>query len=388
MKILHMISNWKWTGPAEPAVNLCRILMDRHETTLVCGRPPADGIKDDIYSKGLERGVSILKGLALRKHFNLKDNVLDVFKLRGVQKRSGFDLIHVHMQNDHLLAGLARAGLKPRPPIVRTFYGAEGPDRSFRSGLLLRRFTDGAIAISASGKERITRVFRFPEDRSDVIPAGVDTDRFDPERLDREEARRNYGLEPRHFLLGIVARVQRHRKFDVLLEAMRQAMAASPDLRMLIVGRGTHREEVAIRPVKELGLEDRILFTGYLEGESYVQALAAMDGALFLVPGSDGSCRAVREKMAMGLPVIATNIPPLNEMITPGETGFLVECTAAGIRDAALGMAGERNGARRMGSNARDRAKKLYSLSEQASRVDAFYRHILDAVSGRGKAHA
>ena len=85
------------------------------------------------------------------------------------------------------------------------------------------------------------------------------------------------------------------------------------------------------------------------------------------------------EAMASGLPVIATDIPPLNEMIVSGETGYLVECTVEGIRDAALLMVKQREETRRMGHKARERANEEFSLNVQASRVEHFYRQILDA---------
>ncbi len=148
MKIIHLFSNWKWTGPAEPAVNLCQALAGRHEVALICGSPPEEGAPNAVFEKSLERGVTPLEGFRLRKHFQLWDNLMDWVKLRNTFRDGCFDLVHVHLQNDHLLAGFARRGLEEMPPIVRTFYGAEGPDPTLRAGFLLRRFTDGAVAVS------------------------------------------------------------------------------------------------------------------------------------------------------------------------------------------------------------------------------------------------
>jgi glycosyltransferase involved in cell wall biosynthesis len=201
--------------------------------------------------------------------------------------------------------------------------------------------------------------------------------RFDPERVDRAVARAGYNLGEDDFVLGIVARMQRHRKFEILLEAMRQAMKEEPSLRLLIVGRGTHKDEVAVQPVENMGLGDRILFTGYLQGDAYTQALAAMDCALFLVPGTDGSCRAVREKMAMGLPVIAADTPPLNEMVVTGENGFLVEPTVEGLKAAVLEAARNRDRMEAMAARSLGEARERFSLEVQARRVEQFYERIL-----------
>lgn len=378
MKILHLFSNWKWTGPAEPAVNLCRALQDRHEMVFICGSPADKVSGNEVLMHCQARGLEPITGFRLRKHATLYSNFLDWMKLRKKLREEDFHLIHAHLPNDHLIAGISRRGLKKKPPIIRTFYGAEGPEDGRRTRYCLRRYTDGAILISQKGRRNLVERFGFDEARTAVIPAGVDTKRFDPRRMDRGEARAEFGLGRDDFVLGIVARMQRHRKFEILLEAAAEAMRKSDDLKLLIVGRGTHQEAVAVEPVKDMGLEDRILFTGYIGGEKYVNALAALDGALFLVPGSDGSCRAVREKMSMGLPVIAADVPPLDEMVTPGKTGMLVDVTVDGLKEAMLKMAEDRGETALMGENARKTAEERFTLEAQSAGVEEFYQRVLD----------
>jgi glycosyltransferase involved in cell wall biosynthesis len=377
MKILHLFSNWKWTGPAELAVNLCRRLADTHEVRFIPGSPPADNIPNEVVDHARERGLESLPGFRLKKHLSVRHNMHDVPQLHRLLRAERFDLIHAHMPNDHLVAGLAAMGMKRKPPIVRSFYGPDGPEPMLRTGLLLRRFTAGAIVISRRARANLIQKYSFPEPRSAWISVGVDTDRFDPDRFDRAAARETLGLAPDDFVFGIVARMQRHRRFEVLLEAMRLAIADAPHIRLVIVGRGTHREEVAIRPVQEMGLADKILFPGYLRGEPFVSALAAMDAGIFLTPGSDGSCRAVREKMAMGLPMIAAKVPPLDEMVEHGKTGFLVERTVEGIRKAVLDMVRDRDAFARMRKSALAFGQTHFSLARQARTVEKFYAHCL-----------
>ncbi len=377
MKVLHLFSNWKWTGPAEPAVNLCKALSSSHEVEFICGSPPEKRLKNQIVRFSEERGVHPIEGFRLNKHFHLIDNIRDCMRLRRVLAQSAFDLIHVHLDNDHFLAGFAGKSLKNRPPVVRSFYGTLGPEPGFRTALLLKRFTAGAIVISEAARRKLIGKRGFPENRCVSVPVGVDTKRFDPGRVDREAAKKRFGFDREDIVLGIVARMQRHRKFELLLEALRQAMEKEPLLKFLIVGRGTHTHEVAVKPVREMGLEKRILFAGYLQGDDFINALGAMDAAMFLVPGSDGSCRAVREKMAMGLPVIAVDTPPLNEMILPGKTGYLVESSVNGIRDAVMKAAENREGTEAMGRAAREYARQEFSLDKQAARVEAFYRRLI-----------
>ena len=85
-----------------------------------------------------------------------------------------------------------------------------------------------------------------------------------------------FNLNPSAPVAGIVARVQRHRRFDLLLQAIRLVAAAIPDFKFLIMGRGTHIDELARRPVADLGLEDTVVFSGYRD-EDYADVLNLLD---------------------------------------------------------------------------------------------------------------
>ncbi|MBU0753840.1 MAG: glycosyltransferase family 4 protein [Planctomycetes bacterium] len=383
MKILHLFSNWKWTGPAEPAVNLACRLADRNEVRFIAGSSPTKDLPGEVAAQAAGRGLDLVTGFRLNKHLNLRHNLLDAIRLRALLKDDSFDVIHTHMPNDHLITGLSCLGLFRKPVVIRSFYGAEGPEPKNRSGWLLKRFTSGAVVISQTARANLLNRYPFfPEARCASVAVGVDTKRFDASRFDRTKARISLGFDPRDFVFGIVARMQRHRRFETLLEAMRRVMAQVPEIKLMVVGRGTHREEVALGPVRAMGLSNRIIFPGYLKDEAFVQALAAMDAAIFLVPGSDGSCRAVREKMAMGLPMIASKVPPLDEMIEEGKTGYLVELTVDGLRDAILKMATDRQKTARMAEAAAAFGQNVFSVDRQARIVERFYAHCMQVDSG------
>ena len=126
-------------------------------------------------------------------------------------------------------------------------------------------------------------------------------------------------------MVGVVARMQTHRRFDELLEGFARAARGDPGLHLVILGRGTHQRTVAHEPAARSGVGDRIHFPGYIEPARYPAILPCFDALLFLVPGSDGTCRAVREAQASGVPVIAAARGLLPELIAPGESGVLLD---------------------------------------------------------------
>ena len=379
MNLLHAFSNWKWTGPAEPAVRLAAGLDARagHDVVFACGRCPYDDLENRVADEARAAGLEVADDLVLKKHFALMSGTRDLRRLTDLIESREIDVVHTHLQNDHLLAGAAarRAG---RGLIVRTVYGGRDLTKPLRRRIAFGRLTDGVIAASEASAADVRRRTDIEPERLFVVPGAVDTDRFSPEaRSERRAAERaRLGIPDDAVALGIVARVQRHRRYELLLEAFASVAAAAPRARLVIIGRGTYYDELLARPARRLGLEDRLILAGYREGTEYDDVLSALDAGLFLVPGSDGSCRAARELLACGLPMIVTRRDPLPEIVEDGVSGFVVEESVEAL-GRAIGVIASRDDDRgAMGAAARTRAEASFSLAGQVSRVEGIYERL------------
>ncbi len=374
MKIVHLYANWKWTGPAEPAVNLAAELTRRgHEVVLFPGKP-GKFLPNLLAAEARSRGVDVREELFLEKHWSPMKNRADAAALGAFLREFRPDVLHSHLLNDHLVgaAAVKRSGLSI--PVVRSLYDGDAPTGG-RTRALFRRAT--AFLFSASGRVRRESIARYalPEDRTRTLEGAVDLTRFDPDR-ELPDMRAEYGIEAGDFVLGIVARMQPRRRFDVFFDALDRLVTDVPGLRVLMVGRGTHMEKVAVERAEKSLLGKRIVFTGYRSGDDYVATLKALSAKAFLWPGSDGSCRAVREAMAMGVPVIAANVGMLGEIVTDNENGILIshdpEALAHAVRRLALGLA-ERD---EMAAAAQRAATERFDLRTQAEAVEAVYRSL------------
>lgn len=375
MKLLHLFSNWRWTGPAEPAVNLA-VALGRAgwEVTFAAGRPRAHG-ETHVAEEARQRGLEVATTLTLNKHINPFYNYPDGSRLREWLRAERFDVLHCHMRNAHIIAALAARPLPDRPIVIRSSYAGEGP-QGYWERRLVTEFTDGLLVVSERARRHVVETFRFPEERVAMVHTAVDLDRFKPER-GLGDRRADFGLGPEDFVVGIVARVQWRRRFDVLLEAVARARRELPNLKFLIVGRGTHMRAIAVKPARKMGLADAVLFPGYQRGDDYVRTLATLDAKVILVPGTDGSCRAVREAMAMGIPVIASRRGMLPELVSDGERGLVVNDTPDELAKAMVTMAREPESRKAMGAAARRYALDHFSLERQAEGVGDFYRNIV-----------
>lgn len=373
MRVLHLFSNCKWTGPAEPALNLCVSLRKLGITADFACAPDSGKSVNMVVESARARGVEPILKFHLYKHPDLFHTLADRRALEGFLRSERYDLLHCHLLNDHNVA--TRPARRVGIPLVRSSYEGAGFPVYWRYRSLLRT-CDLLLEPSQLALEHDAKHFSFPRENMHVVPGAIDTARFDPGRP-LPHARERWGIAPDAFVFGIVARMQTHRNYEVLFDALCEVARTTPQVHLAVVGRGTHQEAVGFRAVDARGLRERVTFTGYVQGDDYVAALNAFDAGVFLVPGSDGTCRAVREIMAMGKPMIAARRGMLPEIVPHEEAGLIFDGSVAELVSAMqriISNEAERaDFARASGAIARTR----YSLEAQARDVLAQYEALL-----------
>jgi glycosyltransferase involved in cell wall biosynthesis len=120
-------------------------------------------------------------------------------------------------------------------------------------------------------------------------------------------------------------------------------------------------------------MQARTRLPGYIGGEDYPRALACFDLKVFLVPGSDGTCRAVREAMAMGIPVVSSRRGILPEIVRDGQDGLVVDDDVEPLAAAITRLAADPALRARMGQAAIERARTDFCQTRQAERVAGAY---------------
>ncbi len=374
MKILHLFSNWKWTGPAEHALNL--VLHQQrsgHSVVFACAAPPP-GIEESIIAVARPAGIEPYTGFRLAKHLNITADIKDITALGAYIKTNRFDIVHCHLPNDHLIAGLAIRLSFSRTALVRTCYDGEKVKSGLRGRFLFGFATDALLVISEAARNYILRKRCISAQKLWKIDIPVDLHRFNPDRV--EPAREAFGLPAEAVVGGIVARVQKHRRFNVILEALQIVLREFPNLKFMIIGRGTHIQEIAIKPSQTMGIRPNLIFTGYKK-EDFRETLACLNFKVFLVPGSDGSCRAVREAMAMGIPVIAADRGMLPEIVEHEKEGLIIDDMPENLAQAMLYMIEHPDVRRAMGHNARAKASRIFNIDYQGSRIESVYEKVL-----------
>jgi len=389
--VLHLYANHKITGPAELALENVRALVAHGVAARFYSSDVQPTLYRDRWLQQLAREREVpeakLDRVVLPKHISPLRAFLDVRRLASSLRADPPSLIHCHLPADHLVAGYAVRKLKRPVPLLRTLYDGEPPEPTYRTRTTLGAMTDLLVCHSQQVAGELSRRAReyggLVPSAIRVVAPPIDTVRFDPAREGIGPRREALGLPADAVVLGIVARMQTHRRYEVLLEAFRRARQAEPRLHLVVIGRGTNQEVVAREPAAKLGLADVIHFPGYIAGEDYVRTLASLDAKLFMVPGSDGTCRAVREALAMGLPLISTRRGMLPELVRDGVDGILVEETPEALADAMLRIATDPELRQAMSRAAREGARERFAFDRFAERLKALYAEAGETAAAR-----
>jgi glycosyltransferase involved in cell wall biosynthesis len=183
--------------------------------------------------------------------------------------------------------------------------------------------------------EGLRQRFRMATDQVHLLEPVIE-----PRSASGPDLRARWGLGPQNKLVGITARIQPHRRFELLWQVARAVTTAVPEARFVLLGRGNEQDTQALvtGPVQALSLSPFVVLPGYMKDPDYSAALRSLDAFLFLVPGSDGTCRAVREAMAQGLPVVSTQRGILPELLAPVRAG---EIPGAAVPETVDAMAAQ-----------------------------------------------
>jgi len=245
-------------------------------------------------------------------------------KMATVAESENLDLLHVHYAIPHSISAiLARESLKPkrRLPVITTLHGTDitlvGADRSYlpitRYGIVQ---SDGVTAISHYLKDATREIFHF--DEITVIPNFVC--QSDYARHPVDDLRRSLAPEGEPLLVHVSNFRPVKRPVDCI-EILARVLDKKVGTRLVMVGDGSERPNCEHR-ARKLGISDRCVFVG--KQPKIADYLSAAD--VLLLPSEQESFGlAALEAMACEVPVVASRVGGIPEVVTDGETGFLSE---------------------------------------------------------------
>lgn len=204
-----------------------------------------------------------------------------------------------------------------------------------------------------------------------VIPSGINIDQFSADKGSRDEIRKKYGVKPEEVLLITASRVVPEKNIDFLVRAFAIIRKTRKDAKLMIVGEGSFRDELDAL-VKELSLEDSVIFTGLLDKEGMIAHYQACDIFTFASLTETQGLVAV-EAMAAGLPVVAVKASGIEDMVRSGQDGILTDNQEENFAENAIKLIENADLRKKMSASARVDAQE-FCIAPWVNKVVAFYK--------------
>lgn len=328
------------------------------------------------------RDVSDVEFLSLRMRGKL--NPLSFLEIVNIVRRMHVDIVQPFL-TPATFFGLLPALLCRTPvKIITERLSAGRTDIGFGHRFylkiedLLSPVADLAIANSEAGKEYLIQR-GFNPGRIRVIYNGLEVDRLCARREEIERVKRDLAVPVGGNVIGMLARLFPQKRHDVFLKAARIVSAAAPGARFALVGDGPLRSYLE-NLSQELGIASKVSFFG--EQREVGPYVSAFDIAV-LVSEAEGCSNSILEAMALGKPVVATDVGGNQELVCHGETGFLVPVgDAKAVAQTVLYLIRDPEMAKAMGERARQGVRSRFSITNMVKRYESLYEETLRAKSG------
>jgi glycosyltransferase involved in cell wall biosynthesis len=333
MRVLYCILDNRVGGPHRLALTVSRHLRQHDiETLFLIGRKTDDPWQPDgvevfqlAHIQGFQRRAPLLN--LARFLCLLPYNLL---RIRRIIRSNSIDIVHVDGVTNFVPALAAALG---RTPVVWTYNDYIAPALRRLLMPMVARLADRIIIQGERIRERCPRNHRRLEQKLTILPSAVDPQEFDPQSFtatDTEALRTEFQVATDHALVGTIGNINAMKGHDYFIEAAGRIKQRRPNTTFLIVGRQLDTASDYWGKLQalldRLGLRDDVIFTGFRT--DIARILNALD--VFVLPSILESCPVVvLEAMAMKVPVVATDVGAVSELIGTG-TGFLVPPQDAG----------------------------------------------------------
>jgi N-acetyl-alpha-D-glucosaminyl L-malate synthase BshA len=291
-------------------------------------------------------------------------------EMSRVTKKHGLDLLHVHYSIPHATAAYLSRGLTGKPYVV-TLHGSDvtimGSDPSY----------EPVNTFSVEQADAVTAVSQFMADEAKnslgigkeirVIPNFVDTEVYHPAPCEIMEQ------PERDIVVAHVSNFRAVKRVEDAVYAMCMVTKRAPDAKLMLIGDGPERHRIE-RLIDQMDLRRNITLTGY---RSDVPELLRCADTLVLPSETESAPLTILEAMSTGLPVIATRVGGVPEIIEDGRTGFLVPLKhPEDIAEKILELHGDRDKLRRMGAAARQAILERYSTEKVVQQYLDVYEQV------------
>jgi glycosyltransferase involved in cell wall biosynthesis len=364
--IIFLTTGLNYGGAETQLYQLAIRLKARGWSTKVISMLPPEA-----YVKELtEAGISVLS-------LNMRRGIADpraIFKLATILRYERPQILHAHMVHANLLARTSRL-LVHMPVVICT---AHSVDEGGKLREIAYRLTDPlcdlTTQVSQAGLARYVQVGAVPPRKIRFVPNGIELEHFNLMPGGRERLRADLGL-PESFIWLAVGRFEKAKDYPVLLQAFAQVQQQQPEVRLYIVGQGTLKQNM-VELADALKISQAVQFLGIRR--DVANLMRAADGYV-MSSAWEGLPMVLLEASASGLPIVATRVGGIPEIVIDGQTGFLVPPqNPPALAQAMLKMMALPTGVRQaMGIQGRIYTQEHYGFDKILDEWEKIYENLI-----------
>lgn len=380
IKVLHIITRLDKGGSAENTFLTVKGLdKQRYDVILMSG--PVQDPSQERRTQVEECGIPYIHIPVLVRNINVVYDAIALFKIWRLLKKEKFDVVHTHTSKAGLLGRFA-ARLAGVPLIVHTphghvFFGYFGPLKTkifIRLEKLANRMTDRIVALTHREKADYISYRTCPEEKMTVIHSGVELNKFREYTLaEKTKLKKEIGLAEDSFVVGTAGRLVPVKGPEFLIKASQIVIPKHPNTYFLLAGDGPLKEDLQ-KKANEAGVGKNIVFLGWRDDIALI--LAVFD--VFLLPSlNEGMGRVLVEAMAHGIPIVASDVGGIPDLVTHGKNGFLVPPKNPEELAKHIQILIEEEEKRRKMGEAGEKIAQRYSHERMVKNIASLYEELL-----------
>lgn len=380
IRVAHVITRLCRGGAQENTFHTVRLAnKERFEVDLISGLAQSN-TEGSIAERVQQAGISITWEPALVRNVSPWKDVQALLRLTHLFREKKYHIVHTHTSKAGFIGRIAahRAGV---PIIVHTphgniFDGYFSPLTTYafiKMEQFAARHTHCLIELTQRGiEENLSRGIGRPEQWRCVF-SGIECSVFTNARTYREATRTSWNVATDHILIGGVGRLEPVKGFSYFVKAAHKVLTRVPHARFLLVGDGTEKDQL-LDETKHFGERFRLL--GFRD--DVPELMAALD--VLVVPSiNEGMGRVILEAGAAGVPVVATAVGGIPDIVQDGKTGILVppKDTDA-LAQAIVLLALDETLRRRMSEEALRYIAPRYSIEAMIKEIETIYEQLIE----------
>ena len=364
MSLFQIDAGKEWRGGQRQSLFLAKELKRRGLPFFFIVQP-----ESPLHQKACEAELPVLP-FKMRNEFDLPA----ILRLAWAMKRKKCLLVHFHDAHSAAVGSVAASLAKVSFRIItrRVDFPLK---KNYFSRRKYMKNVDVIIAISEGVKKVLVEGGVDPEN-VEVISSGIDFSSFEEDSsalTSKDYLHREFSFAVDDYLVGIVAHLADHKGHQYLIQATKILKQQAPKIKTIIVGEGPLSMELD-RQAKELDVEDIIFFLGFRK--DIPKILSSLD--LFVLSSHlEGMGSSILDAMASRLPVVATKVGGIPEVVINGETGLLVPPrNPSALARAILRLYSDKTLASRLGQKGYELVHRKFSAEAMADKVVRLYEKI------------